>query len=266
MKRFILFLLLPLAITTQAQQKAAGDTLVLHKEKYPNGKLAAYSWILQSTGNGHAACWDKKGQVMFESDISRNHGHHSVYFEHHENKVVKKIEESSAPDAGIQWYRSYYYFDENGVKTGESHDSHDDRPSLYITGPTFTPTQPQSPPQTQSPTQSPTQTQTQCAVIFQNELVVTNQTNFELLLSITSRGQHQFVRLKPKQSSIVLNEIQAQFFSDPAKTASIHITALNKARKAKGKMFSLVLKNEKKTSGSSVQFEYDVEVRNLASQ
>lgn len=187
---------------------------------------------------------------MFESDISRNHGHHSVYFEHHANQVVKKIEESSAPDAGIQWYRSYYYFDENGVKTGESHDSYDDRPSLYVKDPTFTP----SPITTPTPT--PTPTVSECAVIFQNELVVTNQTSFELLLSITSRGQHQFVRLKPKQTSVVLNEIQAQFFSDPAKTASIHITALNKTRRAKGKTWKLIFKSELEKSTSEKSFQY----------
>jgi hypothetical protein len=133
MRLILLLFLMHLTQWGMSQLKTIpSDTQWLHRSFYPNHHWSAYSYLLFSTGNGQAVCFNPDGKIMFKSEISRNHGHHSVVFTHHQNKVVSKVEESQAPDAGIQWYRSEYYFDDRGIKTGESHDSYDERPGLRV--------------------------------------------------------------------------------------------------------------------------------------
>lgn len=200
-----------------AQHKKSGDTLILHKVKYPNGRLSAYSWMLGSTGNGRAICWDPKGAVMFDSEISRNHGHHSVQFDHHANKVVSRIEESSAPDAGIQWYRSTYYYDEKGVKTGEHHTSHDDMHHITRPGEVEIPVQHVVVPP---------------PVVYTNEIWFINQTEFTLIASYQVQNNIQTDTLRSGDTLQLGNLTQINRFENPTKTAIFNAKPLKNTKRS----------------------------------
>lgn len=59
---------------------------------------------------------NKKTEIAFYY-LRRFGGHASVYVQYYKNGQVSKIEYSSAPDGGIQFYRTITTFDEQGNKT-----------------------------------------------------------------------------------------------------------------------------------------------------
>lgn len=236
-----LFVIFLIPSSLFAQHKKSGDTLILHKVKYANGRLSAYSWMLESTGNGRATCWDPKGAIMFDSEISRNHGHHSVHFEHHPNKVVSRVEESSAPDAGIQWYRSTYYYDEKGVKTGENHDSYDDRPSLFVPGPQETPQQVIVPPP---------------VVTYTSEIWFINQTEFTLIASYTIKGETQSDTLRSGDTLNMGSITQLHAFENPTKSATFAAAPIKKTRRSAKWKFAFQASGEEKSTETNKRYYY----------
>lgn len=241
MKTLLSIAFLTLSQWSVGQVKTKGDTLILHKVNYANGKRSAYSWMLQSTGNGRATCWDPQGKIMFDSEISRNHGHHSVHFEHHANKVVSKIEESSAPDAGIQWYRSYFYYDEKGVKTGEHHDSYDDRPSTFIhpTEPYVVPKKEEVPP-----------------VMFTSELWLINQTEFDLIVSYTSGALTTSDTITSGDSLQVSALQRPQVFENPGKTTLFRAAPLTKTKRSRKWEYLFQPSGEEKNGDNRMRYYY----------
>ena len=238
----IILLLLCCSIfqVSTAQKKSQSDTNVLHKVKYANGKHSAYSWMLKSTGNGKATCWDPQGKVMFDSEISRNHGHHSVHFQHHPNKVVSKIEESSAPDAGIQWYKSTYYYDDKGIKTGEYHQSHEGLTHL-------------------KPEQEyvvPVQKTIKCAGVYSNETWFINQTEFTLIASCTARNETKTDTLLSGDTVKIGNMIQAQFFEDPSKTAIFKAVPLKNNKRSSKWEFTFQNSGEAKNGDACMRYYF----------
>lgn len=81
---------------------------------------------------GKAIAYNKKGVVIYEKELRTIAGHASVYFTYHPNGAICKAEWSSAPDAGIQWYKSSDEFDENGKLVHHSEQSYDDRLQLTV--------------------------------------------------------------------------------------------------------------------------------------
>ena len=224
-----------------AQHKKSGDTLILHKVKYTNGKLAAFSWMLQSTGNGRATCWDPQGKIQFDSEISRNHGHHSVQFEHHANKVVSRVEESSAPDAGIQWYRSTYYYDDKGVKTGENHDSYDDRPSIIVQDPQERPVQVVVPPP---------------VISYNSEIWFINQTEFTLIASYTMKGETQADTLRSGDTLKMGSLTQPHAFENPTKSTTFSAATIKKTRRSDKWKFAFQASGEEKSTETDKRYYY----------
>ena len=69
---------------------------------------------------------DAKGKEILRLQTRRFAGHATVHFSYHANGSVALAEYSNAPDAGIQWYRARYRFDESGNQTGfEEQGRHD---------------------------------------------------------------------------------------------------------------------------------------------
>lgn len=205
MKKGILYLILFFNAQLFAQKN---DTLQLHLVKFPNGKISAYSYLLKSTDTGKAYAYKANGELLFEYEISRLHGHTSVYFEHHENKTVSKIEISSAPDGGIQWYRSFLYYDENGNFLRKDTDSHDKTTILY-----------------QEPIKEEVVV---CSTIYQNETYFINQTKDKLAVSYSARGELKTEILGSKDTLLMGSLIQAQFFQNPDKEAKFNATSIRK--------------------------------------
>lgn len=241
---FILIFALLLPITpARAQWEIKGDTIVLHRETYPNGKLSAYSYLLSPTSEGRATAWDPRGNVMFDSSIRRKWGHHSVNFTHHPNKIVSKVEESSAPDAGIQWYRAWYYFDEQGKFIRKDEDSHD----RMVTLPELrNPYEPREEVRVQPEKETPNEQEVmECAIIYHNETWFVNETPFDLEVKWSARGMEKSQLLKAGESAFMGDVIQAQFFQEPEKEAQFSAKPLSRQKKARGVRFEfLPLKTE----------------------
>lgn len=235
-----LFPALLLACLPIFAQKTKGDTLILHREFHKNGKLSAYSYVLKSREMGKARAWNAQGQLIFECETSRIHGHHSAYFEHYPNGAVRKIEESQAPDAGIQWYRAFYTFDEQGNKTGESHQSHDDSPSRFV------------------PDELKHRETAVCAPIFSNHLMLRNRSGFPMLVHYTQRDKKASVTVLPGDSVLLGNYIQAGFFSDPFAEAAIQLQCSSASRNSQRWKFILQKAETVKLSGQEQRFEYDI--------
>lgn len=83
-------------------------------------------WQMPERFSGRAIAYNKKGEIISEWQISRMHMLASVHFSYYPSGAVKRAEYSSHPDGGIQWYRSFTDFDENGVVTGVTNQSHED--------------------------------------------------------------------------------------------------------------------------------------------
>jgi len=227
----------------KSQTNENGDTLVLHRETYPNGRLSAYSYLLKSTNEGRATAWDPKGNTMFDSSIRRKWGHHSVQFSHHPNKVVSKVEESSAPDAGIQWYRTWYYFDESGKLINKVEDSHD----RMVTLPDIqNPYQPREEVRVHPEKEAPKEQEVmECAVLYHNETWFVNETPFALEVKWSARGMEKSQILQAGESAFMGDVIQAQFFQEPDKEAQFSAKVIGKPKKARGIRFEfLPLKTE----------------------
>lgn len=121
MKNLLAILLVFKILVTWSQKEE-----IIHHHKFPNGKTSTIC-VIKDDRDGYAKAFNFKGEEIYMRHIRRYAGHASVSFHHHPNGMVKKAEYSSHPDAGIQWYRSYTHFDENGNITSHIEDDWDTR-------------------------------------------------------------------------------------------------------------------------------------------
>lgn len=99
---------------------------ILHHHKFQNGKTSTIV-VLKENREGYAKAYNFQGKEIYHSDVRRFAGHASVTFKHNDNGIVKEAYYSSHPDGGIQWYRSWTTFDDQGNKIGERVDNWDDQ-------------------------------------------------------------------------------------------------------------------------------------------
>ncbi|MES2388113.1 MAG: hypothetical protein V4543_08930 [Bacteroidota bacterium] len=81
---------------------------------------------------GLCAAYNRAGQKIYEKQVRRIAGHASVSFDFYPDGAVKHAHYSSAPDAGIQWYKTDTWFAEDGIVTGETNNNYDDRVTLQV--------------------------------------------------------------------------------------------------------------------------------------
>lgn len=231
MKNLFTFWLLILGLQVFSQN----DTII-HQHKFPNGKTSTIA-VLKDNRDGYSKAYNFEGKEIFHSYIRRFGGHASVSFKHHENGMVKEAYYSSHPDAGIQWYRSWTYFDENGNKTDERHDSWDDRVTVmptHIYRDTTREIPPKSPVEKPQPSPTPKkkvdpipdiphpptlnpQPQKQetvvCASIHVNKTTFINHSKRRILLNINHAGKDTLVILNPRKTFQGPTYISAQISS-----------------------------------------------------
>jgi hypothetical protein len=230
MKNLLHAIILVLAFSGMSQQ----DT-ILHHHKFPNGKTSTIA-VLKDNREGYAKAYNHEGIEIYHSHIRRFGGHASVSFKHHDNGMVKEAHYSSHPDGGIQWYRSWTYFDENGIKTGELHDNWEDRvtvmPTRVVRDSTANPSQPRETPMQPRPTPQkkvdsvpdiphpltlnpqPKKTETvMCADIHKNTTAFVNHSNRRIILNINHAGKDTLVILKPRKTLAGPSYISAQISS-----------------------------------------------------
>lgn len=123
-----------LAKAQKEEWKKTGDgdmRIVYHS----NGKVSTEILISNKVAyleQGYAKAWDRKGNLIYEKPVSRTAMISSVFFKYYDNGAVKSAEFSSHPDAGIQWYREWTTFSEDGTITDVQKQSHDDTVTLRI--------------------------------------------------------------------------------------------------------------------------------------
>ncbi len=92
---------------------------------HQNGKMSTVEWIDREGRFGISYALDAAGRELLRLTTRRFAGHATVHFSYHANGSVALAEYSNAPDAGIQWYRATYRFDEAGNQTGFEEQGHD---------------------------------------------------------------------------------------------------------------------------------------------
>ena len=208
-----------------------GDTII-HIHKFPNGKTSTLT-VLKNNHDGYAAAYNFVGKEIYRSYIRRYGGHASVSFQHHQNGMIKEAYYSSHPDGGIQWYRSWTYFDENGNKTGERSDNWDDRvtvlpthiyrdtatkPKIKEQKPIVEPVKitPPNPNLPHEPILNPQQQKQEvvmCATIHENKTLFINHSKRRILLNINHAGKDTMIVLKARKMFVGPTYISAQISS-----------------------------------------------------
>ncbi len=103
-----------------------GDLLIVY---HSNGKVSTEIFFSNKVAyleQGYAKAWDCNGKLIYEKPVSRTGMISSVFFKYYDNGAVKSAEFSSHPDAGIQWYREWTSFNEEGTITDVQKQRYDD--------------------------------------------------------------------------------------------------------------------------------------------
>jgi hypothetical protein len=173
------FLLLSLPSAAQiGRQEVHTDTgkVVLHF--FDSGEVSTLEWTDRDDRWGRSKAFKRDGTVIFDVPTRRIAGHAYARYTYHPNGAVHKVEFSSAPDGGIQWYRSTTTFDRDGDRTDFKEFGRDNygiipRPKVGTTG---------------SPPDPPQQEAMPCQRLFNNEVFVVNPTN--ALVRVVATPKH----------------------------------------------------------------------------
>ena len=168
---------LPVAAQIGRQEvRTDTGTVVLHR--FSTGEVSTQQWTDRDGRRGPARAFKPDGTVVFEVPTRRIAGHATVRFSYHPNGAVSRAEFNSAPDAGIQWYRSTTEFDDAGDRTGFNEAGRDHL------GPV---------PRLQAPAPPPpgpanrTAEVVHCQRLFANEVFVVNPGRFPVQVEATPR-------------------------------------------------------------------------------
>ena len=182
------------------------DTLHLHS--FDDGKISTIS-ILTDNRWGYSAAYNRQGKEIYRSEIRRVGGSSGVTFKHYPSGAVMQASYSSHPDGGIQWYKSYTYFDDDGNVTKKEEDSYERliSPSYTITikdsthmqpPPAITPVVlPTKKVQDTIPEVAPKKEIVACASLHQNQVWLVNHSRKTIYVTIEQRGITETHKLKP---------------------------------------------------------------------
>lgn len=158
------------------------DTGTVVLRYFSGGQVSTKEWRDQDDRWGRSWAYKRDGSVIVEHQTRRFAGHASVHFDYHPNGAISKAEFSTAPDAGIQWYRSTTTFDDQGNKTGFSEQGHDDHTVIPSPG-----THVLRHPEERVPERETEQVTVEEQRLFINELFVSNPTNAACRVIATAR-------------------------------------------------------------------------------
>lgn len=185
------------------------------KTYFRNGKISTLECMPESGWGGKAYAFNLKGDTIGEWSISRMHMLASVNFTFHANGGVHKADYSSHPDAGIQWYRSCTYFNEEGVKT-DFWEMRDDDRVTFIQEPLEIPLKKEEP----KPEKPIKQEVIACAIIFSSEFWVDNRLNIPVKItwqSVSDSTNKGEVLVPKGQREMITYYILAQQYEEPLK-------------------------------------------------
>lgn len=126
----ILIIFVVLVHGAMAQTDAYSDCTYSYFK--PSNKISTSICYDKDNRWGKAIAYNINGKIIYEKQLRKVAGHSSVTFSYHPNGAVAKAEWSSAPDAGIQWYKSIHEFSETGELINQTEWSHDQKPSNFL--------------------------------------------------------------------------------------------------------------------------------------
>jgi hypothetical protein len=187
---------------------------------------------------GKSLAFNSKGEQLYEFYLRNFGGHASAHVSYYSNGQVSKVEYSSAPDAGIQWYRETIKFDENGKQIEKWVDQH---PHEWHTEPTF------------QPTVQPTKIKEnviECAVPYLTVYKIKNTTNRKIEVKLipqrntTIQLNEKIIVIKSNQFAVLDSILLAQRFLAPNEGYLITLN-LPKRKAEKYQLLSLETIQEK---------------------
>lgn len=158
---------------------------------------------------GKSLAFNASGEQLYEFHLRSFGGHASTYVTYYPNGQVSKVEYSSAPDGGIQWYKETIKFDENGKQIERWVDQH---PHEWHVEPTFQPTVPPI---------KIKQEVVKCAVPYFTYYKIKNTTNRKIEVKLipqkntTIQLDEKIISLKSNEFAILDSILLAQRFLAP---------------------------------------------------
>lgn len=155
---------------------------------------------------GEAIAYDRNGKKIHEWSLRKVAGHASVTFSYYPDGGVKKAYWSSAPDGGIQWYKTTTYFEEDGTVSKELEDKHD-----RLGGSGIVQLRPRRKPVVK-------QEVAECATIYSSEFWFENTTKRTVVIKVSHRHRSNEVKeivLHPKETKKGGYIIEAERFLSP---------------------------------------------------
>jgi len=194
------------------------------KTYFKNGKLSTIECLPESGWGGKAYAFNLKGDTIGEWSISRMHMLSSVHFSFHANGGVHKADYSSHPDAGIQWYRSYSVFNEEGLRTDFWEMKDDDRVT-FIQEPLEKPVKLEVP----KPKEPVKQEVIACAIIYSSELWVDNRLNIPIKItwqSVSDSTNKGEVLVPKGKREMITYFILAEQYDEPLKGYRLKVSTV----------------------------------------
>jgi len=232
--------------------KTDSGTVVLHY--FTDGKVSTKVWTHGPDYRVEGRSWafDHSGKVLVEWHTRTYAGHSSMDRTYHPNGAVNKVEVSTAPDGGIQWYRGTYTFDDQGKQTGFMEQGHDNDGLIPSPG-----VRVMMKPEVTVPFK---QEEVREQHMFVNEIFVVNSTKWACVLTAKATDPSPGLTggtftLRPGDTLRVGMYSKGEVFPPPAK----HVTLLAQRPNGKGRKRSpmeLVLLQQKQASPEHRKYFY----------
>jgi len=193
------------------------------EKRYKTGELASRETIINmnnpynpSQREEKVEVFNKKGELVYHGHRRNYAGHSSIYLTYHENGGVKTIKYSSAPDGGIQWYRSNYVLDEDGGIISKMEDNYDTKPTILIEP------SPKFPPRPEIKQVK----ENECATPMETQTFFTNKSKKKIEFLFIKKDhsvQSTIHTLKPNKTIELGKYINAETFREPLSLYEIQV-------------------------------------------
>jgi hypothetical protein len=192
----------------------AQDFPVCTYKYFQNKKVSTKVCYDKDNRWGRASAYDRTGKEIYSKEVRRVAGHASVLFSYYPDGAVSVAEYSSAPDAGIQWYRSTTWFSQDGKITREESHSNDDLERVSVPVEFRKQDEQKVVQQTPPPAQNPAA----CAVIYETVLMVINRSGGNCVAKAKGRTPNDLgneLQMAPGDTMKWGSYILAQQFDNP---------------------------------------------------
>lgn len=223
---------------------------------HSNGKVSSIETWDKEKREGQFKGYNTEGKVLFDFYLRRFAGHASVYPEYYKNGQISKIEYSSAPDGGIQFYRETITYTENGtVNGGWKHEY----PDVLTTEPSIRIFEKKMEPKKDSMARK---SPADCAVPYLSIYTLINNSRRKVTVELKAKNnlwrkrQDKTLTLKAGQKVIIDSVILAEHFLKPEEAYDAFI----KGHYTKTKGLKLILESPVSTNSQNNYCWYLVQI------